>query len=325
MFSIIIPLYNKAGYIEKALYSVLNQIYREFEVIIVNDGSTDDSLKNLQFVIRTIQAGELNFSDKIKVIDQKNQGVSTARNNGVKAARYNYIAFLDADDWWEATYLEEMKKLIDEFPSAGIYGSSYYKVKNGQNICAKTGVDSGFERGLIDYFRAYSKSLWMPLWTCSTIIKKEVFESENGFKPKLKLGEDFDLWMRVALKFPVALINKPLAFYNQDVEINNRALGKLYPPEEHILWNLNFLKEEEKKNTYLKQLLDNLRTYGLLEYYLSKNYRSVAKQELNKVNWSNQPKKMVAKYKRPIFLLKLSADFMSVGSKVKKIVQLIIH
>ena len=120
-------------------------------------------------------------------------GVSTARNNGVKVAKYELIAFLDADDWWEPTYLAEMKNLLEAYPAAGIFGSGYYLVKNGVSRVATVGVDHSFTMGLINYFQVYSRNLCMPLWTCSTVIRKSVFDAEKGFKPGLKLGEDFDL------------------------------------------------------------------------------------------------------------------------------------
>ena len=95
MFTVVIPLYNKANYIEKAINSVLNQTFTEFEIIVVNDGSTDESLEKIG-----------HFKDaRLKIINQENAGVSTARNNGVKEAKYDYVAFLVADDWWDEHFL----------------------------------------------------------------------------------------------------------------------------------------------------------------------------------------------------------------------------
>ena len=107
MFSIIIPLYNKAAYIEKAIRSVMCQTYQEFEVIVVDDGSTDESFAQLSVISQQLSVEEPDKFIKIKIVQQENQGVSTARNNGVKLAKYDYIAFLDADDWWEPTFLRE--------------------------------------------------------------------------------------------------------------------------------------------------------------------------------------------------------------------------
>lgn len=310
MFSVIIPLYNKALYVEKAIQSVLAQTYKEFELIVVNDGSTDNSLE----VVKNCQLSTVNC----QLIDQSNSGVSTTRNNGVKVAKYDYICFLDADDWWTPTFLEEMRSLILDFPDAGIYGSSYFYVKNGYSRTVNIGVDKDFIRGYINYCAVYAKTLAMPLWTGATIIPKKVFVDMNGFKPTLKLGEDFDLWIRITLKKKVVFLNKPLAFYNQDVELKNRAVGKLHNPATHMLWNLDYLKEEEKHNNDLKLLLDNLRTYSLLPYYLSKQYNDAAKLELQKVDWSKQSRKTLRIYNTPRFLVKCQYEFMKMGARLKQ-------
>jgi len=283
--SIIIPLYNKAAYIEKAIRSVFNQTFKKFELIIVNDGSTDQGLEVVTNLLTTLSRQTVVCS--WKVIDQINEGVSKARNKGVKEANYNYIAFLDADDWWEPTYLEEMNILITEFPEAGIYGSSYFKVKNGHNIIASIGVEYGFKKGLINYCQVYSKTMYQPIWTGATIIKKLVFESEHGFKSTLKLGEDFDLWVRVSLKYPVAFLNKPLAYYNQDVEPTNRAIGeKLYEPNEHMLFSDY---GDLMKNIDFRNLFEVLAVYGLLPYYLSGKNKKEVDIILSKIEWINHP------------------------------------
>ncbi|MFR9636421.1 MAG: glycosyltransferase family A protein [Rikenellaceae bacterium] len=242
MISIIIPLYNKAPYVEKAVRSVLSQRYSDYELIIVNDGSTDGSLLVVQQLVEEVQR------DNIRVIDQANSGVAMARNNGVVAAKGDYISFLDADDWWSADYLDQMVEVIKNYPEAGIYGCGYYIVKNGRERVAQIGVESGFESGLINYCKVYATTLYMPLTSITVIIKKKVFNEFGGFKPHLKLGEDFDLWIRVALKYPVALLNRQLAYYNQDVDLKSRAVGRLHDPKTHMLWNLDYLSEEESKN-----------------------------------------------------------------------------
>ena len=148
MFSVIIPLYNKAPYVEKAIRSVAAQTFREFELIVIDDGSTDNS-----FEIANQLIGEILIDSTtnpplggLRGATQLNSGVSTARNNGVTLASYPYICFLDADDWWAPTFLEEMKALIEEFPEAGIYGTGYYIVKHSRIRVATIGVDDGFEK-----------------------------------------------------------------------------------------------------------------------------------------------------------------------------------
>lgn len=311
MFSIIIPLFNKSAYILKCLQSIICQTYTSYEIILVNDGSTDDGIEK-------IQGSGFSPIKQLKIINQQNRGVSTARNNGVRHAKYNYIAFLDADDWWEPTYLSEMKNLIDAFPEAGIFGCGYRLVKNGVGRIADVAVEPAFSVGLINYFEVYARNLCMPLWTCSVVIRKSVFEAENGFKPFLKLGEDFDLWVRVALKYPVAFLNKPLANYNQDVALKNRAVGKLHQPENHMLWNLGYLEKEEQLNPDLKLLLDKLRLYNLFPYYISNKYHPYAKAELAKVDWQLHRPSDKLKYSLPVWVLKTWSKFMIMGSWLKQ-------
>jgi glycosyltransferase involved in cell wall biosynthesis len=299
MFSIIIPLYNKSEYIEKCLLSVLNQTFQDFEVIVVDDGSTDDGVEKVKNIIaqskesgvwsmEPVTQGMNNQAYKtngtqIKLFSQPNYGVSTARNNGIKEAKYHYIAFLDADDWWEPTYLEEMKNLIEEFPEAGLYGSGYYIIKNGRKKKANIDVEPGFEKGIINYCQVYSKTLCMPFWTGAVVIPKKVFESVNGFKPALKLGEDFDLWLRTSFRFPVVLLNKPLAFYNQDSDITSRAIGfRFYEPSEHMIFSDY---SEFNTNSDFRYLFEKLAMYDLLPYHLENKNSNEVNRILSGIHW----------------------------------------
>ena len=321
MFSVIIPLYNKAPYVEKAIRSVAAQTFREFELIVIDDGSTDIAAP------QPPKGGAgLTYSDIEQLIDgkgilikQKNSGVSTARNNGVALASYPYICFLDADDWWAPTYLEEMKALIEEFPEAGIYGTGYYIVKHSRIRVATIGVNDGFEKGEIDYCRVYAKTLCMPLTSISVCIPKYIFEKENGFKPALKLGEDFDLWIRIALKHKVVLVNKPLAYYNQDVEIQNRAIGpRLYKPEEHMLFTDY---GEMMENEDFKILFDKLAIYGLLPYYLNNVNAVEVKNILERINWKNTDSEFAKYYRMPKFLTILYFRIKKKLSNIKRRLQ----
>ena len=321
MFSVIIPLYNKAPYVEKAIRSVAAQTFREFELIVIDDGSTDIAAP------QPPKGGAgLTYSDIEQLIDgkgilikQKNSGVSTARNNGVALASYPYICFLDADDWWAPTFLEEMKALIEEFPEAGIYGTGYYIVKHSRIRVATIGVDDGFEKGEIDYCRVYAKTLCMPLWTGAVCIPKPVFEEEKGFKPALKLGEDFDLWIRIALKHKVVLLNKPLAYYNQDVEQVNRGVvdEKIYEPSTFVTFNLDYLKNAENRYTDLKILLDKLRVYSLLRYRIQNAYTNKVNEIISTVDFNNVDKSFYRYYFYPLFIIRSWYQFLKIGSKLK--------
>jgi glycosyltransferase involved in cell wall biosynthesis len=317
VFSVIIPLYNKAAYIERAIQSVLSQTFKEFELIVVDDGSTDNPFVQLSVISYQLSVNSPEIYKKIKIIRQQNQGVSTARNNGVKLAKYEYIAFLDADDSWEPTYLEEMNSLIAAYPKAGIYGSGYYIVKNGKKRIAPIGVEKDFERGLINYCQVYSKTLCMPLTSISTILLKSVFINENAFKPDLKLGEDFDLWIRVATKYSVAFLNRSLANYHQDVDLPNRAIGeKLYKPQEHMLFTDY---GRLKNNPDFVYLYERLALYGLLPYYLKGKNKKEVQAILAQIHWDQHELKYKLYYRiLPKQLVLFYKELMRLGSKIKR-------
>ena len=306
-FSVIIPVYNKGPYIKKALESVMGQSFRDFELVVVDDGSADDSYAVAKSVLD-------DSTVKHQLFQQNNAGVSTARNNGVAASSGDFICFLDADDWWETSFLEKMDQFISDYPDACIYGTNYYYVKNGRpRIC----VDS-IETGYINYCQSYARKLQMPLWTGAVCVPRRVFDEMGGFRPHLKLGEDFDLWIKIALKYKVAFLSEPLSNYYQDSDATWRGVGRLTDPRYHMLWNLDYLSDEEKTNPDYKQLIDNLRTYSLLPYYLSSQYRDVAKQELDKVDWNNQPEQVRRLYRLPISFLRIRRRVLKWGSNIKQ-------
>lgn len=306
--SVIIPLYNKAPYIQKAIESVLGQSHSNLELIIVNDGSTDNSLQR----VRAIN------DSRIILIDQPNQGVSTARNKGVSVAQNKYIAFLDGDDWWDKAFLSRMAQLITDFPAAAIYGSQYFWVKNGRQTVSVNHKPPGFA-GYFDYIMAYTYAWWMPFHSISVVIRKDIFEEMNGFKPSLKFGEDFDLWVRIVLKYNVAYLNEPLAYYNQDVSADSRALGsKRWTPNEHFLFNLDYLAEAERTNPALKKLLDGLRVRGLMRFYLRNDHLHEVAAILYNVDFKHQPRNYQLMYAWPKSLVKLYLRGKKLGSMAKQ-------
>ena len=308
-FSVIMPLYNKAPYVRKAVESVVGQTYTDWELVVVDNGSTDGSGE--------VVAG---FSDaRIQMVRlADNIGPGGARNRGVTESSASWICFLDADDWWESTFLEEMAGLIERHPDAGIYGTGYYIVKSGKKRLAPIGVEEGFGEGEIDYCKVYAKTLCMPLTSISVAMPRGIFEECGGFKTHLRLGEDFDLWIRIALKHRTVLLNKPLSNYNQDVAVTYRGTHHLRAPEEHMLWNLDYLEPVEQTNPDYKQLIDNLRTYSLYLYLLDRRYREAARRELRKVDWSRQPKKTRRLYRQPLWCLSLTLRGRKLGSKIKQ-------
>lgn len=266
---------------EKSVRSVLSQTFRDFELIVVDDGSTDGGLARLQAL----------EDDRLRLLPQANAGVSVARNNGVKTAQYDYIAFLDADDWWDEHFLERMAKLITDYPQAALYAINYYSVKNGLNRPAVIGVPDNFQSGYIDYFDVYAKTFWAPVNCSYAVIKKTIFVEEKGFQPSLRMGEDLDLWLRVALKHKVGYLNQFLAYSNQDAETSQRALGaeKHWTKEEHVIFNLDYLNEYENQLPKLKYLLDGLRLRSLIPFYLQNAYSKEIREIVKTIDFSRHP------------------------------------
>lgn len=277
MFSVIIPSFNKIDFISISIQSVLNQTLSGFEIIVIDDGSTDGSLDLLKRYETT--------NSNIHIIFQKNMGVSMTRNNGAKAAKYEYLAFLDADDWWENTFLEEMKSFIENYPNAGLYSSNFSIVKNGNRIESKFNIQTGF----IDYFESYVFcGFRQPIYSSCAVIPKVVFNKLSGFMPNIKIGEDFYLWTKIALEEKIAYLNKNLSNYNQDSNINFRATKKIHNPKSNYVYYFSDFKEFEAQNKYLKILLDHIRIGNYMRSVSSGVYLNESINLLNDVDFSKQ-------------------------------------
>lgn len=225
MFSVVIPLFNKEKSIVRCINSVLSQSFQNFEIIVVNDGSTDSSLS----VVNQIT------DKRILVIDQLNGGVSCARNVGIVNASNKYIAFLDADDYWSSDYLLEMMNFIESKPNAAMWGCAYTNVSSYLMKDQKV-QDFIFCDYVNDYFK-YALSKGHLFHTSAVIVKKSILSDSNiQFDLDLKRGEDLDFYFQIALRYQVAYLSKKLTFYNllsenrvmkSSVDLSNRLIGKI--------------------------------------------------------------------------------------------------
>lgn len=308
-FSVIIPLYNKAPYVRKAVESVVGQAYGEWELVVVDNGSTDGSGE--------IVAGYTDPRIRLLHLDE-NIGPGEARNRGVAESTAPYICFLDADDWWEPTFLEEMAVLTERHPNAGIYGTGYYIVKDGKKRLAPIGVEEGFTEGEINYCCVYAKTLCMPLTSISVCIPRAVFEKAGGFPTDVKLGEDFLLWLRIALTNKVVLTSKPLSNYNQDVDSAFRGThNKRYDPDTFMTFYFDRFAEEEAKNHDLKVLLDRLRVYTLMNFRKDNLFPDKVQHEIGKVDFKNVDSIYRFYYKAPYWVVKPYLESIRLLSAIK--------
>lgn len=312
--SIIVPLYNKAPYVRKALESIMSQTYKDFDLIIVDDGSTDNSLEVVNEYIRDVLCVMCDVCKNVRVIQQNNAGVAAARNKGVKESEGEYVCFLDADDWWKPNYLEEMDKLITDYPDAGLFATNYIYYKPG-----KTHVALKLSKGYINYPEAYLESIAMPVWTGAACMPRRVFDEMGGFPVGIKLGEDFLLWAKTALHYKVAFCEKPLAYYNNDVPAPLRATRNLHAPDHNMLFHfdplideINRLQSTSNKSAWI-QLIDKLRVDGLLDYWMSKEYHDAAAVELERVACP-----LPKAYSMPLWWLRAKKHIMTIGSYCKQ-------
>jgi glycosyltransferase involved in cell wall biosynthesis len=201
-FSIVIPLYNKEPFIEKTIQSVLNQTIQDFEIIIINDGSTDASQAKVDDI----------KDDRIVIYATKNKGVSHARNYGIHKAKGKYIAFLDADDHWSQAYLESMKSLIQKYLNESVFASAL-KIKTNKSTynASYKDIKRNSQDFVVDYFEASQNH--SILHCSSSVFNKNALEEIGAFDETLKTNEDTDFWIRTGFKFKVVFLNEPLVIH----------------------------------------------------------------------------------------------------------------
>lgn len=214
IISIVMPLYNKAADVERAIKSVLLQTVSDFELIVVNDGSTDKGRE----VVRGIK------DSRIKIIDQENAGVSAARNRGIKEATANLIAFLDADDEWESDFLKTIVHLSNRFSSCEVFATNYYfhGENSGTHPAIIRGLPYGFTEGILtDYFRIASRSN-PPIFSSAVAVTRRAIEAVGCFSVGVVAGEDLLLWAKLAVQYDIAYTKEPKAYFNEPTEVFSR-------------------------------------------------------------------------------------------------------
>lgn len=242
-FTVIIPLYNKEKYIENAIESVLNQTFTDFELLIIDDFSSDKSAK----------IASKFASDKVQILThEKNLGLSASRNTGIKNANSNYITFLDADDLWQPTFLESIFQLIQNFPEARIFGTNYEEV--WESIIKKP--HNGSEifpldfRGYINFFKINVKQ---GIYNHGSVcFHKEVFEKVGFYNEDISFSEDLDFNIRANYNFKLAYHNSVQMSYFMQTE-NQLTQSSLH---DKTTPDFDIYEDWAKTNSDLKKYLD---------------------------------------------------------------------
>lgn len=238
-FSIIIPLYNKEKFIENTIQSVLKQTFQDFEIIIVNDGSTDKSEEKV-----------LHFKDdRIRYFSKKNEGVSQTRNFGLAEANADFVTFLDADDYWYPDFLETMHHYAVLFPEQKVFAAAIEIETSKKIFPAAYSIRKTGDFEFVNYFRASTKE--SVILTSGTVFNKSIFKKTGVFDPNIKSGQDTDLWIRIGIVYPVLFIWKILVRYIHD----ENSLSKNSSLMNSKMDFSKFL-ELEKSNPDLKYFLD---------------------------------------------------------------------
>jgi glycosyltransferase involved in cell wall biosynthesis len=272
-FSVIIPLYNKEKYIENAIQSIINQTFTDYEILIIDDCSTDKSIEKVQPFL----------SDSIRIIHhQKNSGLSAARNTGIENATTHYITFLDGDDVWKPTFLETIHQLIHDFPEARIFGTNYEEVYSNKTFLPHNGSDNlptGFS-GYINFFKINVKQ---GIYNHGSVcIHKEVYQKVGNYNTEIKFSNDIDFNIRANYYFKLAYSNTIQMSYLMEVEnqiTRNSIAHKKIP-------NYDKYENWAKDNPDLKKHLDFFR-YVLAKKLKKDGDTSDWKKIVQSIDYSN--------------------------------------
>lgn len=210
LVSVIMPCYNNANYVAAALESVLSQDYPNFEVIVVDDGSTDNSVAVLE-----------TFNDKITVVKQANQGPAAARNNGLKMAKGKYVAFNDSDDFWLPGKLSAQVSYLEKNPEIGLCYCQWaiwdnevpFKEISARFSASKQTLETDPDYTGWLYLKLLKDSI---IHTITAVIRRTVLDDVGFFNAKYRIGEDHDLWLRISHKYKIAKLNHVFAVYRDN-------------------------------------------------------------------------------------------------------------
>lgn len=224
--SIIIPLYNKENYILQCIDSIINQSYNNFEIVIVDDGSTDKSIEKVKSVV----------DHRIKIVSKKNGGVSSARNEGIKNAIGNWILFLDADDKLEDNALQHFIESINLYPNIKIFVSNFYIISNNKKIPysnrkKKKQIENPLKE--IWYQNIYARP-------GNTLINKDIFVNYGGYIQNMKYNEDYEFSLRLLSYYKIVYIPEITMSYIKNESGASNIIQSLEHDYAHMVQSLSY-------------------------------------------------------------------------------------
>ncbi len=245
--SVIIPAYNAMSYLPETLESVLQQTFTDLEILIVNDGSSDNIVE---------WASSLT-DPRIKLISQSNQGVSIARNTALSNAKGEYIAFLDADDLWEQTKLEKQVQFLDNHPTVGLVATWMILTDENNNPLSEVKID--FKQGNIR-----KEIIEISLIPCGSIpmVRRVCFDEVGLFDSTLRFGEDWEMWTRIAANYDFGLIKELLVYYRQHSKNSSKNSQEILPDFDRLI-------EKMFSSASAELLPIKAKTYGRMNLYIA--------------------------------------------------------
>ena len=290
-FSILIPVFNKEKFVAKTIKSVLSQTFADFEIIVINDGSTDKSEAEILAIA----------DERIHYFSKQNEGVAVARNFGIAKASSDFICFLDADDFWFPNFLETMNRYILKLPNEKVFVCAIEIETSKKTFPAQYSINQKGDFEIVNFFEASQKEA--VLWTSAVCIHKEVFKKSGVFDEQLSISEDTDLWIRIGLYFKVVFIWQILARYVFDEKSISRNLN-------YIFEGAFFEKyaDEERQNLALKKYMDLNRFSSVIKHNLNGDLKSGAEMyaEIDLKNLSTKKRILL---ELPPMVLKLLIGF----------------
>lgn len=260
-FSVVIPLYNKEECIKKTLDSVLAQTINDFEIVVVDDGSNDNSAYIVQ-----------NFNnEKIRLIKQKNQGVSAARNTGISESQGQVVAFLDADDYWFPDFLATVERLFDEFPEASVACPNYQVAYDGRMVDPKwKSVDATKDSIVQDFYEMATGSFWVTHSSTTAVKRAALDRMDHWFAVGETCYEDFDFWIRLCSREKVAHSCNVCAVYNRAMPQNARQMHStkvVYSAA--YMKTLSELKQDSSLSVQQKKYINDIQDRRMVPYIFS--------------------------------------------------------